>query len=376
LDLISHSTIPAFGPWFRALQVLLTVFLLFLFLLALELITIGGSQLGKDFAGDIIRITAKPFPALFIGMLATAIIQSSSTITSSIVAMVASGVLSLDAAIPMVMGSNIGTCVTPVMVAFGNLGTPKAFRRGFTTASSHVIFNIISALLFLPLEMKTGVLASISSYLAVHISSWSPLGNGWFLFHDILLQPAAGFLDSLSFGQPLVMLTFSFILLFICIFSLTSLFRFLISGEPGVRRITAALRKPHLSLFSGMGLTATIHSSSVTTSVAVMLAASEKLSPKKLFPFIMGANMGTTVTALIAAIGKSEAGLAIALCHFLFNLFGVLMFFPFPALRSIPVQMARWTGLMAHRYIWFAFAYILLLFFALPFFIIFISEKF
>ncbi len=376
MDLISHSTIPAFGPWFRALQVLLTVFLLFLFLLALELITIGGSQLGKDFAGDIIRITAKPFPALFIGMLATAIIQSSSTITSSIVAMVASGVLSLDAAIPMVMGSNIGTCVTPVMVAFGNLGTPKAFRRGFTTASSHVIFNIISALLFLPLEMKTGVLASISSYLAVHISSWSPLGNGWFLFHDILLQPAAGFLDSLSFGQPLVMLTFSFILLFICIFSLTSLFRFLISGEPGVRRITAALRKPHLSLFSGMGLTATIHSSSVTTSVAVMLAASEKLSPKKLFPFIMGANMGTTVTALIAAIGKSEAGLAIALCHFLFNLFGVLMFFPFPALRSIPVQMARWTGLMAHRYIWFAFAYILLLFFALPFFIIFISEKF
>ena len=290
--------------------------------------------------------------------------------------MVASGVLSLDAAIPMVMGSNIGTCVTPVMVAFGNLGTPKAFRRGFTTASSHVIFNIISALLFLPLEMETGILASLSSFLAVQISSWSPLGKGWFIFHDALLQPAAEFLDSLSFGQPLIMLTFSFILLFICIFSLTSLFRFLISGEPGVRRITAALRKPHLSLFSGIGLTATIHSSSVTTSVAVMLAASEKLSPKKLFPFIMGANVGTTVTALIAAIGKSEAGLAIALCHFIFNLFGVLIFYPFPPARAALFQIARWTGLMAHRYIWFAFAYILLLFFAIPFCIIFITEKF
>ena len=309
-------------------------------------------------------------------MLATAIIQSSSTITSSIVAMVASGMLSLEAAIPMVMGSNIGTCVTAVMVALGNLGTPKGFKRGFTTASSHVIFNIISALLFLPLELKTGILSSSSRYIAGQISSWAPLGKGWFAFYDGILLPAAGFLESMSFGQPLIMLVFSFILLFICIFSLTALFRFLISGEPGVRRVTAALRKPHLSLFSGMGLTAAIHSSSVTTSVAVMLAATEKLSPKKLFPFIIGANMGTTVTALIAAIGKSEAGLAIALCHFLFNFFGVLIFFPFPALRNLPFQLARWTGSMVYRHIWFAFAYILLLFFALPFLIIFLSEKF
>lgn len=349
--------------------------LIFLFLLALELITIGGHQLGENFAQQIIRITAQPFPALFIGMLATAIIQSSSTITSSIVAMVASGVLSLEAAIPMVMGSNIGTCVTSVLVAFGNLGTPKAFRRGFTTASSHVLFNIISALLFLPLEMKTGVLASFSKMAAARISSWSPLGESWFLFRAVFLEPSAHFLESLSFGQPMVMLAFAFILLFICIFSLTSLFRYLIAGEPGVRRITSALRKPHLSLLSGIGLTAIIHSSSVTTSGAVMLAATEKLSPKKLFPFIIGANLGTTVTALIAAIGKSEAALAIALCHFLFNLAGVLIFYPFPGLRQIPYQMARWTGIMANQYLWFAFAYTLLLFFALPFLVIFISGK-
>jgi sodium-dependent phosphate cotransporter len=360
----------------RSLQVLLTILLIFIFLLALELITIGGRQLGENFARDIIRITAKPFPALFIGMLATAIIQSSSTITSTIVAMVASGVLSLEAAIPMVMGSNIGTCVTSVVVAFGNLGTPKAFKRGFTTASSHVIFNIISALLFLPLELKTGILANGSRYLAGQIASWTPLGRGWFYFHEVMLQPAAVFLESLSFGNPALMLAFSFTLLFICIFSLTSLFRFLISGEPGLRRVAAALRKPHLSLLSGIGLTAAIHSSSVTTSGAVMLAATEKLSPKKLFPFIMGANMGTTVTALIAAFGKSEAAVAVALCHFLFNLFGVLIFYPLPNLRKIPYQMARWTGIMANRHLWFAFAYVLILFFALPFLVIFLAEKF
>lgn len=375
LEILSQPSLPRYSLWQRGLQILLTIFLVFIFLLALEMITIGGRQLGSEFASDIIRITAKPFPALFIGMLATAIIQSSSTITSSIVAMVASGILSLEAAIPMVMGSNIGTCVTAVMVAFGNLGTPKGFRRGFTTASSHVIFNIISALLFLPLELKTGILSSTSRYISGLISNWAPLGNGWFIFHDGFILPAAGFLESMSFGHPLIMLAFSFILLFICIFSLTSLFRHLIAGEPGIRRVTAALRKPHLSLFSGMGLTAAIHSSSVTTSVAVMFAATEKLSPKKLFPFIIGANMGTTVTALIAAIGKSEAGLAIALCHFFFNFFGVLIFFPFPALRSLPFQLARWTGSMAYRHIWFAFAYILLLFFALPFLIIFLSEK-
>lgn len=308
-------------------------------------------------------------------MLATAIIQSSSTITSSIVAMVGSGILSLEAAIPMVMGSNIGTCITSVLVAFGNLGSPKAFKRGFTTASSHVLFNVISGLLFFPLEMKTGMLAKVSSFFAGQISGWSPLGKGWFLFHEIFLQPSAQFLESLSFGRPLIMLAFAFILLFICIFSLTSLFRYLITGEPGVQRITSALRKPHLSLLSGIGLTALIHSSSVTTSGAVMLAATEKLSPKKLFPFIMGANLGTTVTALIAAIGRAEAALAIALCHFLFNLLGVLIFYPFPILRRIPYRIARWTGIMAYKKLWFAFAYLLILFFALPFLVIFIAGK-
>ena len=360
----------------RSLQVALTILLIFIFLLALELITIGGKQIGEHYAQEIIRITAQPFPALFIGLLATAIIQSSSTITSSIVAMVASGILSPEAAIPMVMGSNIGTCVTSLIVSLGNMGTPKAFRRGFTTASSHVIFNIVSALLFLPLEMKTGILGKISQYLAVQISSWSPLGNGWFLFHDALLEPAAAFLESATFHQPVLMLPLSFSLLFICIFSLTTLFRFLISGEPGVKRVTSALRNPRLSLLSGMGLTAAIHSSSVTTSMAVMLAATEKISPKKLFPFVMGANMGTTVTALIAAIGRSEAALAIAICHFLFNLFGVLIFYPFPGITKIPYQMAKWSGAMAMRYLWFAFASILVLFFALPFLVIFISEKF
>lgn len=358
------------------MQVLLTCLLIFIFLLALELITIGGKQIGEQYAREIIRITARPFPALFIGLLATAIIQSSSTVTSSIVAMVASGVLSLEAAIPMVMGSNIGTCVTSLIVALGNLGTPKAFKRGFSTASSHVIFNLASALIFLPLELKTGILSNLSQFLASRISSWSPLGKGWFLFHDQFLQPAASFLESVAFHQPVLMLPLSFILLFICIFSLTALFRFLITGEPGVKRVTTALRKPHLSLLSGMGLTAAIHSSSVTTSMAVMLAATEKISPKKLFPFVMGANMGTTVTALIAAVGRSEAALAIAICHFLFNLLGVLLFYPFPAIRKIPFQLARWSGVMANRYLWFAFAYILVLFFALPFLVIFLSEKF
>jgi sodium-dependent phosphate cotransporter len=376
LELSSLGTVPKFSLWLRSLQVGLTILLIFIFLLALELITIGGKQLGENYAQEIIRITARPFPALFIGLLATAIIQSSSTITSSIVAMVASGILSLEAAIPMVMGSNIGTCVTSLIVALGNMGTPKAYKRGFSTASSHVIFNIVSALLFLPLEIETGILGKISHYLAVKISSWSPLGQGWFLFHDLLLEPAAGFLESATFHQPFLILPLSFILLFICIFSLTALFRFLISGEPGIKRVTAALRNPVLSLFSGIGLTAAIHSSSVTTSMAVMLAATEKVSPKKLLPFVMGANMGTTVTALIAAIGRSEAALAIAICHFLFNLLGVLIFFPFPPIRKMLYQLAKWAGVMAMRYLWFAFAWILMLFFALPFLVIFLSEKF
>ncbi|HPI11777.1 MAG TPA: Na/Pi symporter [Catalimonadaceae bacterium] len=362
--------------WIRTGQAMLTLFLFILFLIALELITSACRELGADYTQGILLLTSNPLVLLFIGLLATAIIQSSSTITASLVAMVTANIISLEAAVPVVLGANIGTCITSMMVSFGHLGTPKAFRRGYMVASSHVIFNVATALLFFPLEEKWHVLSASSRYLATHLSNWGTIGEGWFVFNDVFVAPFAHFFTSVASGQPLGILVFSLILLFMCIFSLTALFRHLmLRGDRG-NTISRAFSNPLVSLLTGTGVTAAIHSSTVISSLSVMLAATEKISPKKLFPFILGANVGTTVTALMAAIGRSEAGLAIALCHLLYNVLGVLIFYPFESVRDLTVNISRWSGIMAQKSMAFAFGSLLILFFALPFLVIFIFGKF
>lgn len=359
----------------RTGQTILTLVLLFLFLISLELITSACRELGAGYTKGIIQVVGNPVVSLFIGLLATAIIQSSSTITSSLVAMVAANVISLEAAVPAVLGANIGTSVTSMLVSFGHLGSPKAFKRGYMVASSHVIFNVLTAILFFPLEQKWKILSQSSQYLANHLSNWGAIGEGWFAFNNSLITPVASLLKSVAQGLPVAILGFSLVLLFMCIFSLTALFRYLMLGADRNQNFSRFLDNPMVSLLSGTGITAVIHSSTVTTSLCVVLAATEKISPKKLFPFILGANVGTTVTALMAAIGRSETGLAIALCHLLYNVLGVLIFFPVPVVRNFIVHLSRWFGETAQRNLSFAFGSLLILFFALPFLVIFIFEK-
>jgi sodium-dependent phosphate cotransporter len=361
--------------WLIWAQVLLSVIVLFLFLVSLELIASSGKLLGSEFTEGIIHSTSLPIVSLFIGLLATAIIHSSSTVTSTMVVLVAANVIRLETAVYMMMGANIGTSITGLMVAFGNLGSPKAFRRGFMTASSHAVFNILSALIFFPLEYYWKILSRSSDFLAGHMSHAGVLGEGWFFFHDTFISPIAGWLPGLVQVQPWVILFCSLVLLFMSIYALTLIFKYLILRGGGGKRLKNWLGNPFRSLLTGIGTTAAIHSSSVTTSFCVMIAATEKVSPKKIFPYIMGANVGTTVTALIAAIGRSDAAISIALAHFLFNLFGVLLFFPFPFLRNIPMLVAKWTADKAHQNLAFAFGYLTLIFFAIPFLVIFMAEK-
>ena len=363
-------------PWIRIGRISLSLVVLFLFLVALELITSASRQLGSEFTHGIIRLTANPVVSLFIGLLATAIIQSSSTLTSSLVAMVAANIISLESAVPMVLGANIGTSVTCMMVALGHLGTPKAFRRGFMTASSHVIFNVLSAILFFPLERQWHILSGSSKYLANHLTNWGSIGTGWFVFYDAMVSPVAQLLQSVVATQPIIFLGFSLVLLFMCIYTLAAIFKLIVLDSRRGKWLSSALDNSLFSLLAGAGITAAIHSSTVTTSVSVMLAATKKIHPKKLFPFILGANVGTTVTALMAAIGRSEAALAIALCHAILNVLGVLIFFPFEFIRNIPIKLAQLSANLCYKNLAFAFGYLIFLFYALPFLVIFFSEKF
>ena len=91
---------------------------------------------------------------------------------------------------------------------------------------------------------------------------------------------------------------------------------------------------------------------------------------ERVYPMMLGANMGTTSTAMLAAFSASgdslEPTVQIALCHMFFNLTGILIWYPIPLFRKVPLGLANFLGKTTSRYRWFAFVYLVVMFFVLP----------
>jgi Na+/phosphate symporter len=134
-------------------------------------------------------------------------------------------------------------------------------------------------------------------------------------------------------------------------------------------------QKTGLAFFYGLFFTTAVQSSTVTTSLVVPLVASKKVTLAKVFPFIIGANIGTTMTAVIASIYKPEAAIALALVHVCFNSIGALIFLPIPVIRKIPIGIANFMGKISMKYRLVVFAYILLTFFIIPFLLIYFTTN-
>jgi sodium-dependent phosphate cotransporter len=344
----------------------------FVFLIAIELLAEALQLLSKDYLHDIILAISNPFVGLFIGLLVSALLQSSSAVTSLTVVFVASGTLPLSHAIPVVIGANIGTTITCIIVAFGHITSKKEFKRAITTALTHNLFNISSALILFPLEYVTNVLSKTASYLSHFLIVELNLGKIAWL--DLTVAPIAKYLyDWLSGFYFLLPLGFAIILLLFSIRAFTKLSKQVVSPNE-TKLETVIFGTPLKALFSGMLITAAIRSSSVTTSLAIPLAAANRLSIINAFHFIMGANLGTTVTALLAALSKSEVALSIALVHLLFNIFGVILFTPFAPLRNLLIASARTLGRWSFEHRLIGFLYLLVVFFLLPFFLILLTK--
>ncbi|MEM9624144.1 MAG: Na/Pi symporter, partial [Pseudomonadota bacterium] len=129
-------------------------------------------------------------------------------------------------------------------------------------------------------------------------------------------------------------------------------------------------RRPETGVLSGAVVTVLVQSSSTTTSLIVPLAGSGIVTLKQVFPFTMGANIGTCITALLAAtaiVGENEVfALQIALVHLMYNVLGVLFFLYVPWLKSLPIRAATWLGERAGQHKGWAFGYIFALFFVMP----------
>jgi Na/Pi-cotransporter len=230
-----------------------------------EIQTVGGAKL-TEWLG---RLTQSRWRALLLGAVATAIVQSSSATTALTVALVDAGTMSFRSSLGVLLGANIGTTSTAWLLSL-KLTSIGPFFIVFGT--------VLSAL---PTRFKI-------------------LGKAAFYFGFIFFS-----LDVIGYAlRPL-------------------------AQDPVFAEILSNSRTPIMGVLAGILLTALVQSSSITTGLCILLVQQDILPAVAAIPIVIGANVGTTATALLASIKMHKSAQRVAVANFSFNAFGVLLFLPF-----------------------------------------------
>jgi len=356
-------------PW------LAVIALVYFLLVAVRLLSTGFQLALGEQAEALFTFATNPFLGLIIGILATALIQSSSTVSSIVVGLVAGG-LPVSTAVPIIMGANVGTTMTNTIVSFGHLKASEEFKRAFAAATIHDCFNLCCLLLFFPLEITFHGLEKLAKssvdFFVNPEQSWNFLS---FNVLDFLLNPLIKWLIGMTASLPTKLTGIGFAILGILfilatIFYLSKQLKALLVGKAREILHNAIGRSPLVSILAGTGVTCFIQSSSAATSLMIPLAGNGVFRLEQIYPFTLGTNIGTSLTALLAAAAVTGnlavPALEIALVHLLYNFLGVLIIYSLPWLRKIPLNGARFLAETATRYQFAALIYILMIFLVLP----------
>jgi phosphate:Na+ symporter len=230
-----------------------------------EIQAVGGETLRKWLG----RLTESRWRAVVLGAVATAIIQSSSAVTSLTVALVDAGTMTLRSSLGVLLGANIGTTSTAWLVSLKLTGIGPFFI---------VLGTALSAM---PTRFKV-------------------LGKAAFYFGFIFFS-----LDLVSFTlKPL-------------------------AQSPLFAEVLSRSSTPIMGVLAGVAVTAIVQSSSITTGLCILLVQQAILPATAAIPIVIGANVGTTATALVASIKMQKTARQVALANLCFNTFGVVLFLPF-----------------------------------------------
>ena len=364
------------------LKVFAILSILYMFLVSIGMIGAGFKGLGRGFAEELLSSSAAPLIGLFIGILATSLIQSSSTTTSLVVGMVAAGtfgddpILAVSAAIPYIMGANIGTSVTNTIVSLGHIVNKNEFKRAFSASIVHDFFNVLSVIILFPLQLYFGIISKTANWMASLF-----MGAGTFTFKSpikIITKPTVNAIKDIFNMQDVVnynwlLIIVALILLFISLRYLTVLIRSLVMEKLESFFDTHIFKTSIRALFFGIFITILVQSSSITTSLVIPLAGAGILQLRQIFPYTLGANIGTTITALLASlVSGTHAPLAVAFGHLTFNVFGISLIWPIEKIRNLPIIMAEWFAELATINRLIPIVYVLVVFFLIPLSLIFI----
>ena len=356
---------------------------LYFFLAAINVMGSGLKTLAKmpgtgQRIEELFNAAENPFVPLLVSLLVTAIFQSSSFTTSLIITLTAAGVLQVDAAVFAVMGANIGTSVTGILVSLGSWRIRHQFQRGFTAALVHDIFNLLAVAVLFPIEWMFGPLIKSAGFVAGIVGfqtqgkQTSPI--------IVITKPVVSTVESTAqqvFSSPTwvasaVAILGLVLLLVSLVFLVKNLKGALLRRIEGLFR-TVFFRNDLVAGSVGGVTTVLVQSSSVTTSLIVPLAAAGALKLRQVFPFVLGANLGTTVTGIIAAlaivddpataVNEKAVAATVAISHVLFNITGIAIWYP---LKVVPMTLAQWYGGLAARSRGYAILFLVILFFVVP----------
>ena len=405
------------------------LFALNLFFVSIALLG-SFKAIGKGYGQELIfDLASNPFIGLFIGILVTSIAQSSSATTSLVVALIAGGTFGSDPetsirlAIPIIIGANIGTTITNILVSMGSLARKKEFDRAFKAATVHDFFNFLSVIIIFPLQYFTNFLGHASLHMARlfdnvgGVKFASPL--------KMLIKPQTKAIESL-FNQLPFLIEFILNLAFwlAILYAIIIIVKRIVESRPiGLRTLMIAVLLAAAGTLLGMRpswlfcceaalfilglgmlfsalyifvatmrsmvierftvlldkfvfktdahamtaaalLTAIVQSSSVTTSVVVPLAAAGLLNLRQIYPYMLGANIGTTITAILAALStKNVPAIAVAFSHTIFNILGISIWYP---LRKVPLFLAERVGGYLTKSPVYALLFVGFIFFIIP----------
>jgi sodium-dependent phosphate cotransporter len=327
----------------RIIKSLMVILTIYLFLLSIKLLGHSFKLFGTGFAETLLQMTSNPFAGLIIGIVSTSLIQSSSTTTSIVVGLVAGGALNIENAIPIIMGANIGTTITNTLVSMGHITRRIEFQRAFGASIVHDFFNICSVILLFPIELNFHIIQKSATLLERGFAG----AGGLHIFNPlkIILDPMIDFIDGLISHLPhnsIILLIFSLILLFASLSFLIKTIRSLVLEKLEIIINNYLFRNDIIAFVLGMLMTFVVQSSSVTTSIIIPLAGAGLISIRQIYPYTLGANIGTTGTAILASLAtQSDIAVTVAFAHLCFNIFGIAVFYP---LKFIPIRLSEFVA--------------------------------
>ena len=347
---------------FTILKIIGLFAVLYLFFFSLQLMGASFKLMGKGLAEKILTATSNPFVGLFAGVLATSIIQSSSTVTSLTVGLVAGGLLNIPNAIPIIMGANIGTSITNTIVSVGHINNKIEFKRAFAGSIVHDFYNIITVLWIFPLQIMFGIL----EWPAAKAANLFKDVGGFNLLSPVkaITKPVVDYLIHITDGNGVLCAIIGIAALFMALHYLVKLLKMLVVDKVEIWFRKRLFKTAGRAFVLGIVLTVMVQSSSITTSFIIPMVGAGILTIYQIFPYTLGSNIGTTITALLAAmILNTPEAMTVAFAHLFFNVFGMVAIWK---IRFIPIRLATLLASATAERKYIAFLYILIIFLIIP----------